>query len=35
MEDIKKTHKFTTGEKVERSKKGDNPNKKKKKASKK
>ena len=35
MEDIKKTHKFTTGEKVERSKKGDNPNKKKKKTSKK
>ena len=35
MEDIKKTHKFTNGEKVERSKKGDNPNKKKKKASKK
>ena len=35
MEDIKKTHKFTTCEKVERSKKGDNPNKKKKKASKK
>lgn len=35
MEDIKKTYKFTTGEKVERSKKGDNPNKKKKKASKK
>ncbi len=35
MEDIKKTHNFTTGEKVERSKKSDNPNKKKKKASKK
>ena len=35
MEDIKNTHKFTTGEKVERSKKSDNPNKKKKKASKK
>jgi hypothetical protein len=35
MEDIKKTHKFSTGEKVERSKKTDNPNKKKKKASKK
>ena len=35
MEDIKKTHKFSTGEKVERSKKSDNPNKKKKKASKK
>jgi hypothetical protein len=35
MEDIKKTYKFTTGEKVERSKRGDNPNKKKKKASKK
>ena len=35
MEDIKKTYKFTTGEKVERSKKSDNPNKKKKKASKK
>lgn len=35
MEDIKKTHKFSTGEKIERSKKSDNPNKKKKKASKK
>lgn len=35
MEDIKKTHKFSTGEKVERSKKTDNPNKKKKKAFKK
>ena len=35
MEDIKKTHKFSTGEKVERSKKTDNPNKKKKKVSKK
>lgn len=35
MEDIKKTNKFSTGEKVERSKITDNPNKKKKKASKK
>jgi hypothetical protein len=35
IEDIKKTHKFSTGEKVERSKKTDNPNKKKKKAFKK
>ena len=35
MENVKKTHKFSTGEKVERSKKGDNLNKKKKKASKK
>ena len=35
IEDIKKTHKFSTGEKVERSKKTDNPNKKKKKVSKK
>jgi len=35
IDDINKNYKFSTGEKIERSKKTDNPNKKKKKASKK